>query len=200
MVSERGAKCDTRPTGEKQIAMALTATLHHFAIELSDVDRQIYEALDLRVAQHPSETMEHVLARTLGYCLCYQDGIAFSKGLSTQDEPAAFVKDPGGTYQLWMDVGAPSAERLHKANKAARRVVVFAHQDPSVYLQRLAGATIHRAREIELYALSPQLIRELVPRIERRSQFALVHTEGSLYVTLDGQSFSGTITRHLLGE
>ena len=37
--------------------MALTATLYHLQVTLSDVDRGVYEALDLRVAQHPSETM-----------------------------------------------------------------------------------------------------------------------------------------------
>jgi uncharacterized protein YaeQ len=179
--------------------MALTATLHHFAIELSDVDRGVYQPLDLRVAQHPSETMAHVLARTIGYCLCYEEGIAFSKGLSSQDEPAAFVKDPGGAYQLWMDVGAPSAERLHKASKSSRRVVVFAHQDPAVLLRQLASATIHRASEIELYALPPRLIADLVGVIDRRSRFAVVHTEGSLYFTVGEQSFSGTMARHALG-
>ena len=40
--------------------MALTATMHHFQITLSDVDRGVYEALDLRVARHPSETMRYL--------------------------------------------------------------------------------------------------------------------------------------------
>jgi uncharacterized protein YaeQ len=175
--------------------MALTATLHHMAIELSDVDRNVYETLDLRVAQHPSETMTHVLARTVGYCLCYQEGITFSNGLSAQDEPAVFVKDAGGAFELWMDVGAPSAPRLHKASKSARRVVVFAHQDPSMLVRQLRAATIHRAEALELYALAPQLISDLAKVIERRSRFALVHTEGNLYVTVGQQSFAGTVVR-----
>ena len=36
--------------------MALPATMRKFEISLADSDRQIYEALDLRVAQHPSES------------------------------------------------------------------------------------------------------------------------------------------------
>ena len=35
--------------------MALGATLYNFDIELTDKDRQGYESLALRVAQHPSE-------------------------------------------------------------------------------------------------------------------------------------------------
>ena len=45
--------------------MALTATMHHIEVALSDVDRGVYEALDLRVAQHPSESMRYLLTRTL---------------------------------------------------------------------------------------------------------------------------------------
>ena len=60
--------------------MALTATVYHLPVQLSDVDRGVYESLDLRLARHPSETMRYLLTRLLAYCLCYEDGIAFSKG------------------------------------------------------------------------------------------------------------------------
>src|SRR3954463_7401554 len=99
--------------------MAATATMYHLQIDLSDVDRAVYQALDLRVARHPSETMAYLLTRVIAYCLCYEDGIAFSKGLSTTDEPAVWVKSGDGRLMFWIDVGAPAAERLHKASKAS---------------------------------------------------------------------------------
>jgi uncharacterized protein YaeQ len=34
--------------------MAFTATMRRFEVALTDSDRGVYEALDLRVAQHPS--------------------------------------------------------------------------------------------------------------------------------------------------
>ena len=46
--------------------MALSATVYHFQIELSDVDRGVYEALDLRVARHPSESTPYLLTRYFG--------------------------------------------------------------------------------------------------------------------------------------
>ena len=69
--------------------MALTATVYNLEIALSDVDRSVYETLELRVAQHPSETMPRMLVRTLAYCLAYEEGIAFSKGglSSTEEAP-----------------------------------------------------------------------------------------------------------------
>ena len=73
--------------------MALSATVYHLQIELSDVDRGVYESLDLRLARHPSETMRYLLTRVIGYCLCYEPGIAFSKGLSNTEEPAVWARD-----------------------------------------------------------------------------------------------------------
>ena len=45
--------------------MALSATVYHFQIELSDVDRDVYESLDLRVARHPSESTPYLLTRVI---------------------------------------------------------------------------------------------------------------------------------------
>jgi len=62
--------------------MALGDTVHVFEIELANSDSGVYESLRLRVARHPSETLEHLLTRVLAYCLEYTEGIAFSDGLS----------------------------------------------------------------------------------------------------------------------
>ena len=45
--------------------MAQGSTTYHLRISLSDVDRNVYEALDLRLARHPSETMRYLLTRTI---------------------------------------------------------------------------------------------------------------------------------------
>src|SRR5687767_5007215 len=105
--------------------MGLPATLYRIKIDLSDVDRGVYETLDLRVAQHPSESPRHLVARTIAYALSYEEGIAFSKGVSSVDEPAVFVRDMQGTLTAWIEIGTPSAERLHKARKAVERVRIF---------------------------------------------------------------------------
>src|ERR1041384_5848569 len=113
--------------------MALSATVYHLQIDLSDVDRNVYQQLDLRIARHPSETMRYLLARTLAYALLHEEGIAFSKGgLSDPDEPALSIRDLQGNLRAWIEIGAPSAERLHKASKASPRVAVFTYANPEL--------------------------------------------------------------------
>jgi uncharacterized protein YaeQ len=168
--------------------MALGATLYHLQIDLSDVDRGVYAVLDLRVAQHPSENMRFLLTRVIAYCLCFEEGIAFSKGLSTSEEPA-----------LWIEIGTPSAERLHKASKAAPRLVVFTQNDPAQLQKEAARAkSIHRAEDIEIYALEPAFLDALAAITDRNTKFGLVHNGGELYVTVGTKSVTGVVTRHSL--
>jgi uncharacterized protein YaeQ len=41
------------------------------------------------------ESAEYLVTRLLAYCLEYQEGIAFSKGLSEPEEPASVVTTRG---------------------------------------------------------------------------------------------------------
>ena len=180
--------------------MALTATLHTIRIALSDSDRGVYETLELRVARHPSETLPYMLTRTLAYCMFWEPEIAFSKGLSTTDEPAVWVKTLDGRVELWIDVGHPSAERLHKASKAAGRVVVCTYQDPQQLLRTYASERIHRAKDIELVAVPGSLLKELESVLGKRMDWEVTITGGQLYVSTEGQTFEGAITRMPLAE
>ena len=180
--------------------MALLATVYHLQIELSDVDRDVYQALDLRVARHPSETMRYLLTRVIAYCLCHEEGIAFSKGgLSNPDEPAIWIKDLQGNLRVWIEVGTPSAERLHKASKASPRVVVFTHHDPELLKKAARAKAIHKVDAIEVYALDGEFLDALDASTDRNAKWTLVRSEAVLYVTSDGKSITAPVTRHSLG-
>ena len=163
-------------------------------MQLSDVDRDVYETLDLRLAQHPSETEAFLVTRVLAYCLSYQEGIAFSHGLSSVDEPAVWVKTDDGRLVAWIEVGTPSAERLHRASKACPSVSIFTQHDPQLVVREVARATIHRVEHIALYAPSPALLRELAERVDRNMTWELSRSGGQLYVNVGGKTFEGDLT------
>jgi uncharacterized protein YaeQ len=178
--------------------MALTATLHTLRIALHDADRGVYETLELRIARHPSETLPYMFSRALAYCLFWEADIQFSKGLSTADEPAVWVKAPDGRVRLWIDVGHPSAERLHKASKATGRVAVCTFQEPELVRRSLAGARIHRAHEIELVSLPAALLAPLEAQLERRMDWELTVSDGQLYLVTAGKTLAGEVVRSRL--
>ena len=175
--------------------MALTATIYNFDVELSDGDRQVYESLALRVAQHPSESDEYLIARVLAYLLEYAEGIAFSRGVSEPEEPAIFVRDLTGAIRTWIDIGTPDAARLHKASKTGARVAVYTHKEPTQWLKQLDAATIHRSHELELYEIDRPLVAELVARLDRRMSFSLSVTDRELYLSIGADNLTGTVQR-----
>jgi uncharacterized protein YaeQ len=175
--------------------MALGATIYNFDVNLSDSDRGVYESLALRVARHPSESEEHLVARVLAYLLEFTEGIAFSRGVSDPGEPAIAVRDLTGAMATWIDIGTPDAPRLHRASKTAARVAVYTHKDPAQFLKQLAGERIHRAEGLELYAIDRALIGALVARLERRVAFSLSVTDRELYLSIGQDNLTGSIVR-----
>lgn len=173
--------------------MAAGSTVYTFAIELSDADRGVYQSFELRLGRHPSETAEFLLARLLAYCLEYQDGIELSAGIAAADEPAVLVKDLTGRITAWIEVGAPSAERLHKGSKQAPRCAVYAHRDPAPWLAQLAGEKIHRASEIPVYSFERAFLTDAAASLERRAQIALSVTGRHVYLDVAGKHFSSAI-------
>ncbi|MCL4864559.1 MAG: YaeQ family protein [Gemmatimonadales bacterium] len=178
--------------------MAQTATIYNFDIDLSDVDRGVYEQLSLRVACQPSEPPEYLLTRVLAYCLEFTEGISFGKGLAEPGEPALTVRDLSGALLVWVEIGAPDAARLHKASQACRRVVVYTHKEPRQGLPQLAGERIHRVEALEIYSLDRAMLAELVGHLARRMAFSLSVSDAHLYLTVDGWTVSGAVERHVV--
>ena len=175
--------------------MSLSASVYVFTVRLADSDRNVYQTLELRMARHPSESPEYLITRLLAYCLEYQEGIAFSKGLSDPDEPAIAVRDLTGQLLTWIDIGAPEAPRLHKASKAARRVVVYAHKDVESWLTRLAAERIHRSEMLELYSIDREFVAAVAALLERRMDLDLSVAERHLYLSLGDVTLSGVASQ-----
>jgi uncharacterized protein YaeQ len=137
-----------------------------------------------------------MLMRLLAYCLEYTDGISFTQGVAAGDEPAVWVHDLTGKLQVWIEVGLPDAERLHRGSRAAERVAVYTHRDVEQFQKQLAGKKIFRSEAIPLYALDRRFVDVLAQRLDRRTSLSITVTEGELYVTVDDQTLNTFIVEH----
>lgn len=175
--------------------MAIGVVMRTFDVQVADLDRGVYEDLTLRLGQHPSETAAFLVTRLLAYCLEYEDGIAFSEGISATNEPAVLVRDATGRQTSWIEVGAPDAERLHHGSKLAGRVRIYTHRDPAKVLPLWAGKKIHRVEDVVLTTFDPEFIDDVADAVERRNTVTLSVIEGQLYLDVNGVSLTSGIHR-----
>lgn len=180
--------------------MAAGATVHVFTVQLSDSDRGVYEAFELRLARHPSETAAFMLARVLAYALEFAPGIALSSGVDATEEPAVMIRDLTGRMQAWIEVGTPEASRLHKGAKAAPRCAVYAHRDPAAWLAQIAGEKIHRAAELPVFSFDKSFVEQASAALQRRSTLQLTVTGRHLYLEVDGKSFDTPIAEQTVSS
>ena len=176
--------------------MAQASTIYVVSIDLADMDRGVYEAFELRVARHPSETSEFMLVRILAYCLEYTEGLEMTTGLSTTDEPALVVRDLTGRVTSWIEVGLPDASRLHRGSKLAGRVVVYTHRDVRQLLSRLEGEKIHRREELRIRAFDRTAVETVAASLDRRTSFSLTVSGGELHLSFGDQLFMVPMSEH----
>ncbi len=173
--------------------MALTATIFRVDLDLSDVDGNVYRQESLRLALHPSEEPARLVARLLAYCLCWREGLQFTRDLAEADQPALAAHDDTGQLAVWVEVGTPSAKRLHKASKAGAAVTVITFRGADDGLESLrrevAGQSVFRSEAIEVIALPAVVVSAIAAQHRRSSAWTVIIVGGALQVLVDGHSF-----------
>ncbi|RYZ68187.1 MAG: hypothetical protein EOP09_09865 [Proteobacteria bacterium] len=184
-------------SGGRLAPMALPSKLFRFKIELSDMEKSVYESLDLRVAQHPSESLPFLLTRVFAYALSYEPELVFSsEGLADPDAPCLSVPNPQGGVKVWIEIGNPSARKVHKASKAALQLKIFTYKDPQALLAELATVDIHRKQDIEIYSISPKFLDKLALQMKKDNRWTLMYTDGTLMVNSDEITEQTELVRH----
>jgi uncharacterized protein YaeQ len=175
--------------------MALTATLRRFAIALSDADRGVYETLDLRAPQHPSESDRYFVARVVARCLEHGEGVEFTHGLAADEEPAIWQRDLRGDLRAWIEIGSPSVDRLHRASKTGARVVVYGWQRSAELARAIAERKLHRREALELYALDGRFLDRVAAQLDRMNRWELSVSGATLYLGIAGALHEASVER-----
>ena len=170
--------------------------LYRFQIELSDIDRGLYQTLDLRLAQHPSETETYLLTRMCAFVLSYEEGLEYTpEGLHDPDTPAIWSKNRQGNIDLWIEIGNPSARRLHKATKVAKQVCVYTYKNPKVLVDEVKANEIFKVETIKFYALPINFLNSLEKMLEKNNRWSIVVQDSQLTVTVKEESFLAAIDK-----
>ena len=175
--------------------MAQTSTLYRFTVDLSDVDRNLYQTLEFRAAMHPSESGPFFITRVLAYCLNFQDGLEFSGGISTPDDPALKVMGLTGNIDLWIDIGNPTAKRIHKASKSAKQVLIYTHKDAHMLVEDFKTEGVHKLEAIGIYSMDQRFLNALGATLTRDNHWEMTRNDGELYVGVGNETYPGKLTK-----
>ena len=164
--------------------MALKPTIYKLKISLSDMDRDHYDTLDLTIAQHPSETLERMMARVLAFCINAQEHLTFTKGLSAVGEPDIWARSLDDQLALWIDVGEPAVDRIKKATRLAPLVKVYSFNSKSdVWWSQVKEK--FKALEAAVFQLDWNSMQALARLAQRTMDVSVTISGDSAYVAAE---------------
>jgi len=164
--------------------MALKPTIFKMNINLSDLNNDIYDTLNLTLAQHPSETAERMMARVLAYCLNAQAFLTFTKGLSAADDPDIWAKSLADEFLLWIDVGEPSFARIKKARRQAQAVKIYSFNTKSDVWWKQSHADF-AALDVGVYQFAFAQLQTLANMLKRSMDWSVTISADSLYIATE---------------
>ncbi|OEC45240.1 hypothetical protein A7D27_05450 [Pseudomonas sp. 1D4] len=162
--------------------MALQATPYKVELNLTDLDRGVYETLRFTVARHPSETEERLAVRLIAYGLWYHEQLAFGRGLSDVDEPALWEKSLDDRVLHWIEVGQPDAERITWCSRRCERFSLLAYGSLRVWQTKVLDS-VRNLKNINVVAVGQEALEELARDLPRSIGWILMISDGSLFIT-----------------
>lgn len=166
--------------------MALKPTIYKFRINLTDMNRDYFDTISITTALHPSEKLERLAARLIAFCLHAQPDLAFTKGLSSTEEPDIWKKEYDDSISVWIDVGEPEAERIKKASRQAQQVAVYSFNSKSaVWWEKNKGK--FQSLPVSVYQFDATAVDAFAAQIERGTTLSVMISGNSIFV--DGDHF-----------
>ena len=169
--------------------MALRATVYKCTLDVSDLDRSYYGSHELTLARHPSETEERLMLRLLAFALYADEGLAFGRGLSTDDEPDVWLRDATGNVLHWIELGLPDERWLRRAAGRARQVTLIAYGERALgpWLER-NGPTLHRLGTLDIKLIADSDIARLGACCSRNLQVSCTVQDGRIWFSAGAET------------
>ncbi|HFD13450.1 MAG TPA: YaeQ family protein [Crenotrichaceae bacterium] len=151
--------------------MALKSTIYKLELEVFDIDNNIFQTHELTVARHPSETDERMMVRILVFALHSNQALSFTKGLSSEDQPALWQRDLTNQIEIWIDLGQADESRIRKACSRADQVFIYTYnqRSASVWWKQLQDK-LHRFKNLTIIHLADDVSQTLTSLVQRNMQ------------------------------
>ena len=171
--------------------MALSATIFKCELSISDMDRHYYASHSLTIAQHPSENDLRMMVRLLAFALNAHEELAFTKGLSTQDEPDVWHKSLSGEIELWIDLGQIDEKRLRQACGKAKEVIIYTYNDKQAgpWLEQMQSH-FARHKNLKVFQFSTEVAEQLAGLATKNMDIQISIQDGEVFINAGDQQIN----------
>jgi uncharacterized protein YaeQ len=124
-----------------------------------------------------------MMARLVAFCLFAHERLAFTKGLSSDEEPDLWQHSLAGEIELWVEVGQPDERRIRKACGRALDVAVLSYggRAAELWWQQNAGA-LGRLDNLRVLDLPADRVQALAAMAERTMDLQCTIADGTLWI------------------
>jgi uncharacterized protein YaeQ len=170
--------------------MALKATVFKVQLQIADMDRHYYQDHSLMLAQHPSENDERMMVRLLAFALNASDTLAFTKGLSTEDdEPELWDRTLSGEINLWVEFGQSDEKWLRKAAGRAKQVRLYCYGGRSVPVWwKNSQQALQRYQNLSVVEIPEDAVTAMAKMVNRSMNLQCNISEGQVWLSNTEQS------------
>ncbi len=166
--------------------MALKATIFKANLEIADMNRNYYHKHHLVVARHPSENDLRMMVRVVVFAANASEDLEFTKGLSREDEPDLWLKNPGGEIKRWIELGQPDVKRIRKASGRAHRVQIYCYnlRSASVWWQQ-NSEKMQRFDKLDVTLLKTKSVDSLNELANKNMQLHISIQDNQIWISDD---------------
>jgi uncharacterized protein YaeQ len=174
----------SRAQAQSQVTpLAENSTVVKVELQISDMDRHYYQLHNMTLAKHPSETDERLMVRVLAFALNANDALEFGRGLSSDDEPDLWQRDPTGLIERWIEIGQPDEQRIRRACGRAREVRVYTYSGRGAQLWWEKNAVLlQRCRNLSVIDIPTAASQGLAALVDRRVAVQCLIQDGHIQI------------------
>ena len=178
--------------------MSFIDGFYTFNIDLVNVENNIYDKLFLKLAKHPNEPFEMLLSKVITYCHAYHKELTFSDGYFSPTDPTIWHKDIIGNVLSWIQVGAPSYKKIHKAiqqySDSSFKIYFCNPKEASDFCYDFRSVKTKDFNKIKFYLIDDDFIQKLTPNISTRMNWNISFIDDALYLHWNNLEFESKIT------
>lgn len=175
--------------------MALKATIFKAEVSITDLDRNYYQNHNLTIARHPSETNERMMLRLIAFIQNANEQLAFTKGLSEDEEPDLWQQNYTGDIELWIELGQPSEQRVKKGCNQSKQMMIYSYADNAfnTWWQKESNK-LKQKSNLSVVTLSSDLAEQLSSLVDRNMQIQVTIQDAQMWLTINEQSLEVSST------